>query len=984
MKIDPTLVLNPDFARELQKSIRGEYKDDFVTKLLYSTDASIYQIDPLGVVFPHDLDDLSAIVELSGRYHVPIIPRGSGSSLAGQTVGQALIVDISKYLNHIIELNPEEQTATVEPGVILNTLNRQAARYGLTFGPDPASAERASIGGSLGCNATGAHSIVYGMSADHLLETEVILADNEICTFAEEDAAALEAQPGIQKPASRREHLYRTALDIRRNHIDTVKNGWPQVWRRASGYNLNYLLPWTPTRPPQWDQDGLPYPPVRPGKINLSQLIVGSEGTLAVIRKAKLRLVKKPLHTILSVLTFDSIAEACDQTTRLLEKNPTAIELIPGEMLRLARAIPAMAMQLGFVQGDPEAMLVVEFSGPDPARIKQQALELEGGLIAETTAQQNQVWNIRKMGLGILNSLPGDQKPMAFIEDVAVPVEKLGSFVRSMEEIMGQHGIHANFYAHASAGCLHIRPIISTKGARDVAMMKAISTEAIALVLGLNGSISGEHGDGIARSEYIESNYGSDIYQLFKQVKRAADPENLFNPGKKTDPFPMDENLRFGPDYVSKPWEPFFDYSRQGGFAGAIEMCNGQGVCRKDFGLMCPSFQVLQDEKNSPRGRSNLLRALISGKFPMDTFGEQAVMDALDMCLACKGCKSECSSGVDVAKLKFDFLYRYYKTHPHKLRDYLFGYIHLIGPLAGVFSWLVNPLLGAKPVKKINEKLLKLSASRDFPAFAPVAKKTALRRHKSPDKPDVLFFLDSFTRDMHPETAIDAVNVLEKSGLRVLILPVIGAGRALTSKGFLPQAKQHALKLIECIRQVDPQGKLPVVGVEPSETFMLRDEFVDYFPADEYVQKLAKRAWLIDEFLIRPNGNERSPLEKMLLAGANGQKILLHGQCVQKVQPPADDGLPVGPQATMALLKQAGYQVEMIETTCCGMAGSFGYEAEHYDLSMKLGELSLFPAVRAAGADTLVSASGTSCRAQIKAGTGKAPIHPASLIRRLY
>ncbi len=974
--------LDSNLVNDLRKNLQGELKDDFISRLLYSTDASIYQIEPLGVIIPRSLDDLTTAVQIAERYHVPIIPRGSGSSLAGQTVGQALIIDTSRYLDRILEIDPVNQTATVEPGVILSSLNRQVAKYGLMFGPDPASAERASIGGVLGCNATGAHSITYGMSADHLLETEVILSDGEVCIFTEEDAERLENLTSIQQPKSRKEHMFRTSLDIRRNHSDVIKRGWPQVWRRASGYNINYLLPWTPTAPPQWDNSLYPYPPVQPGKINLSHLVVGSEGTLAVIRKAKLRLVKKPTHTILVVLTYNSIAEACDQTTTLLEKHPTAVELIPGEMLRLARAIPAMAMQLGFVQGDPEAMLVVEFSGSDPQRIKQQALEIGGGLIAETNAEQTQVWNIRKMGLGILNSLPGDQKPLAFVEDVAVPVEKLGSFVRSMENIMGAHGIHANFYAHASAGCLHIRPIISTKGARDVQLMKTISQEVIQLTLSLNGAVSGEHGDGIARSEYIEANFGSDLYDLFKQVKQAADPENILNPGKKINPLPMDQNLRFGPDYQTKPWEPFFDYSRQGDMTGAIELCNGQGVCRKDFGMMCPSFQILREEKNSPRGRSNLLRALISGQLPADSLGEQVVMDALDMCLACKGCKSECPSGVDVAKLKFDFLYRYYKTHPHKVRDYMFAYIHLIGPLAGVFSWMVNPLLAFKPVKKINEKLLHLSAEREFPQFSPAGEKRELRRHKSPAKPDVLFLLDSFSRDMHPDTAIDGVKVLEACGFNVMILPVIGAGRAFTSKGFLPQAKQHARRLVDAIRMVDPDGKLPVVGVEPSETFMLRDEFLDYFPQDEFIQKLSKRTWLIDEFLIRPDGNGKAPVET-IQPGNQTVKVLLHGQCVQKVQPPADDGLPVGPQATISMLKLAGYQVEMVESGCCGMAGAFGYEAEHYELSMKLGELSLFPAVRAAAPEVIVAASGTSCRAQIKGGTGKEAVHPITLVRRM-
>ena len=789
--------LDPDFKHELQKNLIGEVKDDFISRLLYSTDASIYQIEPLGVAFPMNLDDLSAIVETAGRHNVPLIARGSGSSLAGQAVGQALIIETSKYLNQIVEINPEEGTATVEPGLILNTLNRQAGKFGLMFGPDPASAERATIGGSLACNATGAHSIVYGMSADHLLESEVILSDGEVVRFSEEDAASLEAQYSGRPANSRKQALYQAALEIRRDHADTIRGHWPRVWRRASGYNLNYLLPWTPSSPPEWFDGKLAYPPIAAGKLNLSHLIAGSEGTLGLIRTAKLRLVPKPAHTILVVLTFSGIAEACDQTMRLLSLNPTAIELIPGEMLRLARAIPAMAQQLSFVSGDPEAMLVVEFSGPDAGQIKERALALGSGhLIAETMAQQNQVWGIRKMGLGILNSLPGDSKPLAFIEDVSIPVEQLGGFVRQMEAIMKAHGTYANFYAHASAGCLHIRPVISTKGARNVGLLQSISAEVVKLTLQLNGAVSGEHGDGIARSQYLEANFGTELYGLFRQVKQAADPHNLFNPGKKVDPLPMHENLRYGEHYQTQTWDTFLDFSRYEGMAGAVELCNGAGVCRKDFGLMCPSFQVLQEEKNSPRGRSNLLRALISGKFPTEVFGEQAVMDALDLCLACKGCKSECPSGVDVAKLKFEFLYQYYKTHPHKMRDYLFANIDRIGSAAGRFSWIVNGLLSLQMVKKVNERILGLSALRSFPTFAPHRSKAAFRQRNSTEQPDVLFLLDSFSRDMHPETAIDALQVLKRCGLKAVILPVIGAGRALTTKGFLDKAKTHAAKLI--------------------------------------------------------------------------------------------------------------------------------------------------------------------------------------------
>ncbi len=973
--------LNSDFKNELQQLIRGEVKDDFISRLLYSTDASIYQIEPLGVVFPLDLDDLSAIVETAARHRVPLLARGSGSSLAGQAVGPALVIDFAKHLNRLIEINPEEKIALVEPGLILNGLNRAVGRYGLMFGPDPASAERASIGGSIGCNATGAHSILYGMTADHLLACEVLLSDGDVAMFCEEPVEAIERRLSTTSGGRVIDAIYKTALTVRKDYKDIIRRDWVKVWRRASGYNLNYLLPWSPAAPPQWGASGLPYPPVSDGNINISMLMAGSEGTLGILRKARLRLVDKPAHTILGVLTFETIAEACDQAPFLLERNPSAIELIPGEMLRLARAIPAYARQVEFVQGEPEALLVVEFSGEDPKHLKEQAMALgDDVLIAETVERQNQVWGIRKMGLGILNSLPGDAKPLAFVEDVAVPVEDLGNFVREMEAIMRAHGTYANYYAHVSAGCLHIRPVISTKGAENVHQMHSISEEVVRLCLKLNGAISGEHGDGIARSQYLEANFGSEIYDQFRALKRAADPYNLLNPGKKVDPLPMNANLRYGEGYVVNTWKPFFDYSKQESLSGAIEMCNGAGVCRKDFGLMCPSFQALRDEMHSPRGRSNLLRALISGRLPLDDFGDQVVMEALDLCLACKGCKSECPSGVDVAKLKFEYLYHHYQTHPHKLRDYLFAYIDRLAPLAAPVSSLANSVLASAWVRRINQAVLGLAAERVFPQFANPGEKAPLKKQNQPVSPDVLFLLDSFSRDFHPETALCAVRVLERCGLNVYILPVVGAGRPLTSKGFLDQGKTHARKLIDCIKSLDPQGCLPVVGVEPSETFMLRDEYLDYFPDEPYVAALVKRTWLVDEFLIRPDASGVKRIENFAAAEKSRGKVLLHGQCVQKAQPPAEDGYPVGAQATIAMLRQAGYQVEMVESGCCGMAGAFGYEAEHYELSMKIGESALFPAVRQASEDTIIAASGTSCRSQIENGTGRRVVHPVMLL----
>ena len=980
------MTLSSDTVNELKSNIEGEINTDLVSRILYSTDASIYQIEPLGVVFPHTQDDIPAVMAIAAKHNIPVIARGAGSSLAGQAIGPGLVMDTSRYLNKIVSINQEERTAVVEPGVLLTAFNRAAGEKGLKFGPDPASADRATVGGSVANNATGAHSILYGMSSDQLVSMDVVLSDGSEATF---EAISIEKarQLAAHSNGSIEAALYRKALDIHDHHAETIKAHWPKVWRRASGYNINYLMPWAPVKPDSWEiANELPYPPVREGTINLAPLISGSEGTLAVIKQIKLRLVPQLKPTILGVLRYSSIPEACDAVPGLLEKfMPSALELMPGELIDLAREVPAYARLLDWVEGTPPAMLAVEFAGEDMETLRKRVQSLPGDLmvVAETGPEQERVWDLRKMGLGILNSLAGDAKPYGFVEDVAVPVEKLGDFVRGMARITADHGTYAYYYAHASAGCLHIRPVINLKGLEGTKTLRSIAENVVALGLDLNGAITGEHGDGRARSVWMERAYGTEIYSMFKSLKAAADPDNLLNPGNIVDGPPMNENLRYGENYKVETWEPLMDFSSQVGLDGAIEMCNGAGVCRKDTGLMCPSFQVTMDEKESTRGRANLLRAMISGQFPTQEMAEKVVYEALDLCLACKGCKSECPSAVDMAKLKYEFLYYYYKKHPHRLRDHLFANIDKLAPLANPVAGIVNPIMASMPVRKLFEVTLGLASERIFPEFASQREKNRITAWEAAASPDVLFLNDSYSRDMHPETALAGLQTLEAAGCKVRILPVVGAGRPLISKGFLDRARKHAEKLVDAIKRIDPEGRLPVVGVEPSEIFSLRDEYLDFFPGDDYVQALAKRSWMADEFMLRPMEDGEAyvkHLKKNTGADKTGQKVLLHGQCYQKVQPMADDGLPTGAQATIAMLEAMGYEVNMIESGCCGMAGAFGYEAEHYEVSVKLGEMAVFPAVREADEDTIIAAAGTSCRSQIKNGTKRKPVHPISLL----
>jgi FAD/FMN-containing dehydrogenase/Fe-S oxidoreductase len=989
--------LSPDFINELHARTTCDIRTDPSTCWLYSTDASIYQIFPLGVAFPRTLDDLAAAVTLGAQYRIPILARGAGSSLAGQAIGAALIIDCSRYLTKIHEINAIHEgdrvvggQITAEPGIVLNALNRAAARYSLQFGPDPASSERATLGGSLANNATGAHSILYGMSADHILSAEVVLSDGTITTFS--DRMIDEDFPFMADTLESR--IYTAAFNIRKTYAEAIRTHWPKVWRRASGYNLNYLLPWSPSIPPGWN------PSYNPGSIynaavntasrsiNLAPLLAGSEGTLAVFRRATLRLVPVPKHTILGVLAYDSLEEACDAVPGLLYKHhPSAIELISQILIQLARSLPAYAPQLTWVNqvspsgGVPAALLVVEFAGDDENILHQQVAALGPNvLFADTPELQKQVWAVRKVGLGILQSRPGDKKPATFIEDLVVPVDRLGEFVREMARIMNAHHTTGDFYAHASAGCLHFRPLLNIKTEVGITEMRSIAEEAVRLVLRLGGATSGEHGDGLSRSEWLEPAYGADILSAFRELKNAADPNGILNPGKIVNPQKMDENLRAKPS-VDLAWKPVMDFTRNGGasgakgLVGAVEMCNGAGVCRKTENVMCPSFQATKEEAFSTRGRANLLRSMMSSE-PMEI---QKIWESLDLCLACKGCKSECPSGVDLAKLKYEFMFHYYSSHHRRLRDYLFGYIGVIAPIGSLLAPIVNWFMSRPFLRRELERYFGLTCQRPFPRFASwsmVKKPPSIHFHQPGDTlPTILLLQDTFTHYFSPEIETAAYHILKTAGIIIVKIPIFGTGRTLISKGFLPAAKRHADRLLKAIKYIDPDGRYPVVGLEPSEIYTFLEEIPDFFPEDPYVIGLSKRAWMIDEYLIRANMN--------IGFSPSSNKVVLHGHCYQKSRLPAEDGFPTGVGASLDLLKLAGYTAQSIDDGCCGMAGAFGYESEHYDVSNRVGELVLFPTLRDLlhnQGKILIAAPGVSCRAQIEDGTGIKVYHPIQLI----
>jgi Fe-S oxidoreductase len=693
---------------------------------------------------------------------------------------------------------------------------------------------------------------------------------------------------------------------------------------------------------------------------------------------------------------------------RLLAHHPSAVELVPQLIIRLARGIPEYARQMGWVLGDPAALLVVEFSGDQPAALKETARKVGDILtIAESSEEQARVWNIRKVGLGLLDSRPQEARPVAFIEDCAIPVQKLGEFVREVERILAAHGAEAGTYAHASAGCLHIRPILNLKTADGVRNLRSISEAVLALTLKLGGAMSSEHGDGLTRSEFIEQTYGPELMNAMRLLKLAADPNNILNPGKIINASKMDTHLRYGIDYRTRLWDTSLSFARNGGMQIAIEQCNGQGICRKDTGVMCPSYQATREEMHSTRGRANLLRSLISGVWKVesgkgtgpglgsfDPARVEATAAALDLCLACKGCKAECPSGVDMAKLKFAFQFEYYKTHPRQLRDYVFGYFHVAAALAASIAPITNALTAVPAIKNLTAKILGVTPHRPFPKFSSerqglLATETyfAGAQHRlryGEGRKRVIFLSDAFARYIEPETERAALEILSACGYDVRVLPILGAGASLLSKGFIDPARIHAGRVLDLLKKVDPACEAPVVGIEPPEIYTLKDDYLDLHPDRESeIKQRTDKVWLLDELLLHSAEFRNLRVVNTVEKDSFGMKVHFHPHCHQRAQGPSPDGLPAGTNATIELLRTCSYEVELMDTGCCGMAGTFGYEAEHYELSMKVGELRLFPRLRAIEKDNRglsIASSGAACRIQIRQGTGVEAVHPILLV----
>ncbi len=946
-----------DLERELRRVVEGDVRFDQYSRLLYSTDASMYQMEPIGVVIPRHAGDVQAVLELADRESFAVLPRGGGTSLTGQTVNRAVVMDFSRWMQSILEVNREEMWARVQPGVVQDELNAHVRPLGLLFGPDTSTSNRATIGGMLGNNSGGSHSIAYGLTIEHVIELTALLADGSRVVFGEVTPEAFRAK---QRASGLEGQIYREVARIRDQHGALIREHYPKHWRRVCGYNLDEL--------------------VKDRPLNMARLVVGSEGTLLSIVEAKMRLVPRPKATAVDVIHYHDIQEALESSQAILETGPYAVELTDKMILDLARRNIEQSQRMGFVQGDPGAILIVEYAGDTPAevRAKVEALEAKradgrfgyASHIALESAEQQSIWKLRKAGLGLLLGTKGEAKPIAFVEDTAVDPAYLPVFVPRFRDIMAKHGAEGAYYGHCSVGCLHIRPLINLKTARGLEQVRSMAEEIFDLVLEYGGAISSEHGDGRARSPFLERVFGPAVFQAFREFKSAFDPKGRMNPGNIVASPAVTEHLRYGPEY--KTWEPktLLDFSAQGGFAAAVEMCNGVGVCRKKLeGTMCPSYMATRDEEHSTRGRANALRAVLSGKVPAADFAGKRLYEVMDLCLECKGCKAECPSNVDMAKMKYEFLYHYHQANGLPLRNRIFGHIARLSQWGVRLAPLSNWIAASAPNRWLLEKVAGIDRRRPLPAFARESFTDWFDRRRAPataPRGSVVLFHDTFVSYNTPEIGRAAVELLEAAGYKVELVDRKCCGRPLISKGMLDEAREHARWNVERLQPWAARG-VPIVGLEPSCLLTLRDEWVELVRTDA-AREVARSSFLLEEFLLRERARG---LELRFKTGT--RRALLHGHCHQKAM--------VGTAPTVAALAWAGYEVSEVDSGCCGMAGSFGFEKEHYDLSVTLGGRRLAPAVQAAAADTEVVAPGISCRQQIEHLAGRRARHPAQLLR---
>ncbi|MFJ4477940.1 FAD-binding and (Fe-S)-binding domain-containing protein [Streptomyces xanthochromogenes] len=963
---DPAL--GPELEERLRRALDGEVRFDHYTRQLFSRDASMYAITPLGVAFPRTADDVQAAVQVAGELGVPIVPRGAGTSLAGQTVGAGLVLDLSRHLDSILEVDPEARTALVEPGVVQEHLNRAAAPHGLMFGPDTSTSDRATIGGMIGNNSAGSGSLRHGMTIDHVRGLDVVLSDAGRAHFAPLD----EPERLRRASSSTLDGLIHRQLPLLvAEYEQAIRESTPEFWRRACGYRLERLLD-------------------SAARFDLARFVVGSEGTLAIVTRALVDLVPRPAHTVIAVGHFTSVAHAVAATEDALACDPAAVELLDRTILDLSRRRIEYAALGSLLSGDPGALLFVTFSGADRAQLSGSLDRLTSlwrahqhgyhTLTARTPREQRALLTVRKAGLGLLMAASeGSRRPLAFVEDTAVDPAHLADYTRRFQAVLDRHGLTAGFYGHCSVGCLHIRPFVDLAEPAQVATMREVAEEIRDLVTEYGGVNSSEHGDGLARSEFNPLVFGADLYEAMRRAKQLFDPRGLLNPGKIVDAPPMTEHLRDASLPPAVPVRTRLDFEVVGGMRGAADRCMNIGQCRKSgTGAMCPSYMATHEEEHSTRGRANALVAALSEPDPRRALGDERLHEILDLCLMCKACKSECPLGVDMAALKAETLSHHHDLHGTPFRSRLFGAIRLLQRIGSATAPLSNLPGRSRPLRRLLERWPGITAARPLPMFVRENLVRWYRRHASaPGRPsstqtgELTFLADSFTTYTEPAIGRAAIELLEYGGWRVRLVHQGCCGRSSLSKGLLDDARRTSARLSEALAASGAPDS-PITGCEPSCLMTLRDEHLSLHPGSARARAVAGRVRQLEELLGEAIDNGRLRLRDT--AWPTGRRLLYQGHCHQRAE--------VGTAATLSLLRRIpGVEVVELDAGCCGMAGSFGFETEHYALSMEVGADRLLPAVRAEPAETLIVASGVSCRQQIQHGTGRRAWHPVELIR---
>ncbi len=950
-------------ARDLAAGLTGGAGDVEVERyrrLLYATDASIYEMEPVAVVYPRSAEDVGHVMRVAEQHGVPVLPRGGGTSLSGQTVNHAIVLDFTTHMADVIAIDPDGQTARVQPGVVLAELNKALRPHGLQYPIDPSTANRATIGGGVGNNSCGAHSGVYGKTVDNVVALEVVLSDGSTATLEalnEDEAAARGSREGLEAD------IYRGVRALAREHRAEVEKRFPKILRRVSGYNL----------------DEVP----EEGPLNLAKVVVGSEGTLATVTEATVRVVPIPPAKMLAALHFRTVVEAAAATVRANAHGPSAVELVDDTIIERCRESAGFRDLVAFVEGEPGALLLVEFAGERAEEVEAKVEGLRADLVGEEgafaavvareAAEQQRMWRMREAGLGLLMSLRGDAKPASFVEDTAVAPERLAEYVARFDALVKARGLRPAYYGHASVGCLHIRPVVDLKDAEGLANAEGLAEEIADLVLEFGGSLSGEHGDGIVRGVFTERMFGPQLTRAFRELKALWDPQGLLNPGKIVETPPFSDNLRLSPATVNAELHTELDFAFEGGLARAAEQCNGQGACRKLDGGMCPSYMVTGDEEHSTRGRANLLRQALNGALPLEDLTSERMREALDLCVECKACKTECPSGVDFAKLKYEVQAQSSAAHGAPLRDRVFARIRVLSALTSPVAPLANTVARLGPARAFLERAGAVDRRRPLPAFAPQRFGRWWARRPRPEgeasRGEAVYLVDTFTEYFHPEVGRAAVRVLEALGYAVTVVPKLECcGRPAISKGQLGLARGWAEANVARLEPYTRRG-VPIVGTEPSCLLTLRDEYRDLLPG-ERAEAVAGQAVLLDELVARVAGEDA--LVADLFGTGSGGEVLVHAHCHQKALAGAD--------ATLRALEVAGYAPSLVDSGCCGMAGSFGFEREHYEVSQEMGAYRLFPAVEAAGAEVAVAVTGVSCRQQIGHFTSRRPRHVAELL----